>query len=193
MENYKIIVLGDSGSGKTSIITRYLTNIFDKTLCGGTIGVDYHSKNSNNMKVQIWDTAGQERFRSITNVYYRGTNAAIIVFDTNNEDVNNGSIELWIDEILKYVEDSIIMLIGNKCDLTSKHKVDVPLLKSKYSQMIGYIETSAKRGTNIQESFEKVISKFQDKGKVMTEILLDKPIGLLHLNKPIEPSTPCCG
>ena len=174
MQNHKVIVLGDSGSGKTSLITRYITGEFDRTLCGGTIGVDYHSVSNKTSRVQIWDTAGQERFRSLTKIHYRGTHAALVIFDLHNPDINNAVLEVWIDELLRYAvtpdKKLHIVVIGNKVDLTRRSKVSITELKTKYPQITAYHQTSAKSGKNVKHAFDSTIAKLQE------ETLVDVPL-----------------
>ena len=196
MQTFKAIVLGDSGSGKTSLVTRYITGKFDQSLCGGTIGVDYHSVTDTckTYQVQIWDTAGQERFRSLTKIHYRGTDCALIIFDLHDPDTDNKVLEAWIDELIKYgssPDKSLhIAIIGNKADLSVMHKVSINLLKTKYPQISGYYETSAKTGHNVQQSFSEILSNLQ-------ETLIDVPLlsldnAMVTLSKPLISRNYCC-
>ena len=198
MQTHKVIVLGDSGSGKTSLVTRYITGQFDQSLCGGTIGIDYHSVSDKTSRVQIWDTAGQERFKALTKIHYRGTDAALIIFDMHDQNANNGSLEGWIDELIKYGTSSDkklhIAVIGNKVDLSKKHKVSINALKTKYPQITGYYETSAKTGSNVQQAFNKIIENLQE------ETLVDVPLkhidlpdhAKVKLSKPLVQNNACC-
>lgn len=124
--SFKLVLIGDSGVGKTNIANRYTLNQFyyeNKS----TIGVEYFSKNVTieniKIKVHIWDSAGQERFRSITKSYYRGAKGAFVVYDiTKPESFENS--EKWVDELIKFGEkDLIIYLIGNKIDLINFRKI----------------------------------------------------------------------
>ena len=123
---FKVVLIGDSGVGKTNIMSRYLKDEFSietKT----TVGVEFGAKkleiNGNNIKAQIWDTAGQERYKSITNAYYKGAKGALIVYDiTRLSSFEN--IDKWIIELkAKCESDVTIILIGNKCDLESERNV----------------------------------------------------------------------
>lgn len=115
---FKILLIGDSGVGKSAIVERYVDNHFTETHLS-TIGVDFKIKtisvDDKVVKFQIWDTAGQERFRSITTSYYRGAKGIFIVFDvTNRQSFVN--VERWISEIKNY-NINPVFIIANKCDL----------------------------------------------------------------------------
>jgi len=106
------------------------------------------------IKLQIWDTAGQERFRTITSSYYRGAHGIIVVYDvTDQESFNN--VKQWMNEIDRYANEKVNkMLVGNKCDLTSKKVVDYNAAKEFADQLgIPFLETSAKNSTNVEQAF----------------------------------------
>ena len=106
------------------------------------------------VKLQIWDTAGQERFRTITSSYYRGAHGIIVVYDvTDQESFNN--VKQWMNEIDRYANEKVNkMLVGNKCDLTSKKVVNTDEAKA-YAETVGipFLETSAKDSTNVEQAF----------------------------------------
>jgi Ras-related protein Rab-1A len=109
------------------------------------------------VKVQIWDTAGQERYRSITNAYYRGAEAIIIVFDLQSKDSFN-HIQGWIDEISKYTGPNVFkLIIGNKCDIENPQvtKQDISELEKKLD--IKIMEVSAKLSNNVDVAFRHVV------------------------------------
>ena len=123
---FKVVLIGDSGVGKTNIMSRYIKDEFSietKT----TVGVEFGAKkleiNGNNIKAQIWDTAGQERYKSITNAYYKGAKGALIVYDiTRLSSFEN--VDKWIHELKAKCEaDVTIIMIGNKCDLESERAI----------------------------------------------------------------------
>jgi len=167
---YKVVVTGDSGVGKTNIITRFTSNEFyvgNKA----TIGVEFgHAEvtlgDNTKVKVQIWDTAGQERFRAITRGYYRGAVGALIVYDiTKAQSFKN--VEKWLQELGEHADsDIVIMLVGNKTDLKASREVATDDAK-KFAQKSNllYIETSALDGENIQLAFQQTISAIYDKKK----------------------------
>ena len=154
---FKILLLGDSGVGKSCIILRYIENNFSTNLMN-SIGVDFKLKNieldNKKIKLQIWDTAGQERFRTITTSYYKGAHAIIICFDITDrssfEHVRN-----WMADIDKFAKEGVLrILVGNKCDLENARQVkkeEGNEIANKYG--IKYLETSAKDTINIEDLF----------------------------------------
>ena len=117
---FKLILLGDSGVGKTNLISRYISNSFDENT-RATIGVEFFCKNyrinhKKLIKVEIWDTAGQERYKAITSVYYKGAKGAFIVYDiTSRKSFEN--IDKWIGEINEKTSNEVkLIIIGNKTD-----------------------------------------------------------------------------
>jgi small GTP-binding protein len=165
---FKIVVTGDSGVGKTNIITRFTTNEFS-TESKATIGVEFgHSEISladgTQIKVQIWDTAGQERFRAITRGYYRGAVGALMVFDITKA-ASFRNVDKWLHELKEYADaDIVIMLVGNKSDLKNQREVTTEEAK-KFAQKndLLYIETSALDGNNIKEAFQQTVSAIHEK------------------------------
>ena len=159
----KLIILGDSGVGKTNIIQRYISDTFNAET-RATVGVEFFVKNYrvNNdiIKLEIWDTAGQERYKSITSAYYKGSRGALIVYDITRT-ITFEDIEKWKNEINEKVKGSLkLMLIGNKCDLKDERKVSIEeaLEKAKLLNM-PLMETSALDSTNIQKAFENILKE----------------------------------
>ncbi|TNM85692.1 hypothetical protein fugu_007963 [Takifugu bimaculatus] len=123
-----------------------------------TIGVDFKIRtielDGKTIKLQIWDTAGQERFRTITSSYYRGAHGIIVVYDvTDQESFNN--VKQWLQEIDRYASENVNkLLVGNKCDLTTKKVVDYTTAKEFADNLgIPFLETSAKSSTNVEQAF----------------------------------------
>lgn len=108
-------------------------------------------------KVQVWDTAGQERYRSITNAYYRGAEAIMIVFDmTNKESFSN--IQVWMNEIVKYTgKDVVIVIGGNKVDLTDRKVSQDDIENFKKKKGLNVFEVSAKTGKGVEEAFKYIV------------------------------------
>ena len=158
----KLILLGDSGVGKTNLISRYISNSFDENT-RATIGVEFFCKNfrinkKRTIKVEIWDTAGQERYKAITSVYYKGAKGAFIVYDiTSRKTFEN--IDKWIGEIKERTTDDVkLIIIGNKTDLNNEREVKSEEALIKYQDMdIPLIETSALEDTNVNEAFINLI------------------------------------
>ena len=153
----KIVVVGDSGVGKTNLIKRFITNEFNQNF-KATIGVEFMSKtykiNKHLFKIEIWDTAGQERYKSITAIYYKGSKGALIVYDTTAQSTFN-NIDKWIMEIKdKTSKDIKLMIIGNKIDLKDEREVkNEEALKKADTLGIPLMETSALDATNVKEAF----------------------------------------
>ena len=153
----KIVVVGDSGVGKTNLIKRFISNEFSENF-KATIGVEFMSKayriNKHLFKVEIWDTAGQERYKSITAVYYKGAKGALIVYDTTDKSTFD-DIDKWMLEIKdKTSKDIKLMIIGNKIDLKDEREVkNEEAMKKAESLGIPLMETSALDATNVKEAF----------------------------------------
>lgn len=162
----KIVFVGNSNVGKSSIIRRFIDGTFDK-LYMSTIGVDFRLKtiifNKKIFKLQIWDTAGQERFRTFTSAYYRGSHAIVIVFDITNKD-SFQDLDHWMDEIKKCIncDDRVysvpIILVGNKSDITTREISNYEAINYAIINKCTYIETSAKDDINIQNIFSNLIN-----------------------------------
>ena len=118
---FKVVLVGNSCVGKSSIVLRYADDEFSDVFLA-TIGVDFRFKSflceGENVKLQIWDTAGQEKFRTITNSYYRGAHALMIVFDITDHQSFADATNYWFQEIKTSCPPEIqILLVGNKSDL----------------------------------------------------------------------------
>ncbi|CAD8136030.1 unnamed protein product [Paramecium pentaurelia] len=155
----KILLLGNSGVGKTQILLRYSENNF-RTGYMCTIGVDFKIKklqvDEKVVKMQIWDTAGQERYQTLTQNFYKGAMGILLVFALNNKD-SLKDIDKWMNQIKQHTNENIIkVLIGNKADIKERciSNEEAQSLATKYG--IPYFETSAKDGTNINEVFLQV-------------------------------------
>lgn len=156
----KIIMVGDSGVGKSCLLKSFMGKEFSEGYVS-TIGVDFEMKQATihdkKVNLQIWDTAGQERFRTITTSYYRSSDAILIVFDISDETTFR-NVEAWLDDVRSYARETCdVMLIGNKVDLYAERKVSFDKAKS-YADERGmtYIETSAKTHFNVSKAFETV-------------------------------------
>ena len=170
-ENYdlifKLVLIGDSGVGKTNILTRYTKNEFSLAT-QATVGVEFGSKiikkNDKLIKLQIWDTAGQERYKSITSAYYKGSKGAFVVYDISRKPTFE-NVDKWIGELKTNAsEDVLIMLVGNKSDLEDKREVQIDEVKKKAEQYkIAFCETSALKGNNIEQAFDSLIDEIAKK------------------------------
>ncbi|NP_001306719.1 ras-related protein Rab-35-like [Bactrocera neohumeralis] len=153
---FKLLIIGDSGVGKSSLLIRFSDDTFAGTYIT-TIGVDFKIRtvviDGLRIKLQIWDTAGQERFRTITSTYYRGTHGVIIVYDvTNGESFAN--VRRWLDEIQNNCDVVNKVLVGNKNDDPDRKVVITEDAQRFARQMdIELFETSAKDNINVEEMF----------------------------------------
>ena len=156
----KLLILGDSSVGKTCILLKYVDNKFEESNIA-TVGVDYMDKmieyKNFNIKLQIWDTSGEEKYRSITKNFYRNADGLFVVFDLTRK-VTYERIKDWINEAEEYNKGIKKILIGNKLDLENKREVKKDSAENfAKKNNLKYIETSAKDGTNIKESFDEII------------------------------------
>jgi len=158
MQLLKVIILGDSGVGKTSLMNQYVQKKFD-TRYKATIGAEFLSKEINidgqDVKVQIWDTAGQERFQSLGSAFYRGADACILVFDVTSME-SFSHLTSWMEEFNIQAGKRDCVLIGNKVDLNDKRSVTSRTAQTwcqKNDENIKYFETSAKDNSGVEEAF----------------------------------------
>ena len=154
---FKILLIGNSGVGKSSLLLRFSDDTFTGNFMP-TIGVDFKIRtlevDGKTIKLQIWDTAGQERFKTITSSYYKGAHGIIVVYDvTDKESYKN--IDTWMNEIDKHASDNVSKILwGNKCDLEDSRKVSTDEGKELADQYnIRFIESSAKDNSNVEEAF----------------------------------------
>ena len=167
---FKIMVIGESKVGKTSVIKKYTQNKFGGVYLT-TVGVDFQDKIINiddkKIRLQIWDTAGQERFRNLTKNYFNSSNGFLLIYDITDKD-SLEHLNFWSAQIqLNAPEKSKCVLVGNKCDLESARVVSYEEGKM-YAEKnkIKFFETSAKDGTNINEVFEYIANEIYKEQKM---------------------------
>jgi len=164
----KVVLLGDTGVGKSSIVRRFVTEAFDR-YSEPTIGASFMSKamqvDGQSIKFQIWDTAGQEKYHSLAPMYYRGAAAAILVYDITR----NGSFDTlrnWVKELQTNGPAGIVLsVVGNKCDLAEQRAVPIAGAQ-EYAQDMGaeFFETSAKADTNVRDVFQGIAARLPPPG-----------------------------
>ena len=186
--NIKLILIGDSGVGKSTLLKRKVEDIFVNDFVS-TIGVDfvtmYYNKKYHQLKAYIWDTAGQEKFQSITEVYYRDLTAALIFYDiTNRESYNN--IDNWINRLKQHNNNVLIYIIGTKSDLELNREIFEEDLKKYKNDNIILYECSSKTNYNIDNLFESIIDSIYT--KILNKEILPniKNNGIKIYNRQIE-------
>jgi Ras-related protein Rab-1A len=157
----KLLIIGDSSVGKTSMLLSYTDNYFPESHLA-TIGVEYKVKeivtDKYNISLQIWDTAGQERFRSITKSFFRNTNGIIFVYDVTCRK-SFQSVKEWIKDSELHDNGFDKILCGNKIDLKEKREVNFDELEEfGMKKKIEVMEISARERINIDEAFQKIIN-----------------------------------
>ena len=154
--NFKIIIVGESGVGKSSILKRAVQNKFDESY-QATIGFEFllmHFKvNDLRIKLQIWDTCGQEMYRSLVQGFYRNTSLAVVVYDVNQKSTYD-KLDIWIKDIRQHTEQEIpIFIAGNKTDLEKNVPFEEVKIFSQSNRTQYCTECSAKNGQNVKEIF----------------------------------------
>eukprot|EP01135_Chromosphaera_perkinsii_P009379 Nk52_evm55s1737 gene=Nk52_evmTU55s1737 len=154
---FKLLLIGDSGVGKTCILFRFSDDAFNSTFIS-TIGIDFKIRtielDGKKIKLQIWDTAGQERFRTITTAYYRGAMGILLVYDVANEK-SFDNIKNWIRNINQHASADVEkMILGNKCDMEDTRVISKERGEKLAEECgIKFLETSAKNNINVEEAF----------------------------------------
>jgi len=159
----KLLLIGDTATGKTSLLVKYSDNKFNDHMMS-TIGIDFKIKtielNGKRIKLQIWDTAGQEKYHTITTAYYRGSHGIMMVYDiTNVRTFDN--ISRWVQNTVDHAEqDCVKMIVGNKSDLEEKRLIS----RNRGQELalsigVDFVECSAKSGENVNLAFEKLVSR----------------------------------
>lgn len=164
---FKLLLIGDSGVGKSCLLLRFADDTYTESYIS-TIGVDFKIRtidlDGKTIKLQIWDTAGQERFRTITSSYYRGAHGIIVVYDCTDHD-SFENVKQWLEEIERYACDNVNkLLVGNKCDLQTKKRVDTTTAMELANQLgIPFLETSAKNATNVEQAFMTMAAEIKNR------------------------------
>ena len=165
----KVVLLGDSGVGKTCIISRYISGAFDNN-SPSTNGASYASKiltfeNLNKtISLDIWDTAGQEKYKSLTKFFYKDAAVAILVYDITKKDSFENMKGYWYEQLQEFGSKKIILgVAGNKCDMYEKEEVNENEAKEFAEKIGAFFEiTSAKNNTGITDLFMNAANRFVD-------------------------------
>ncbi|WP_411022901.1 Rab GTPase family protein [Salmonella sp. s51228] len=196
---FKLLLIGDSGVGKTCVLFRFSEDAFNSTFIS-TIGIDFKIRtidmDGKKIKLQIWDTAGQERFRTITTAYYRGAMGIMLVYDITNEK-SFENIKHWIRNIEEHASHDVErMVLGNKADLEEKRRVPKnrgEMLAVEYG--IKFMETSAKNSTNVEDAFIELtrdIKNKMDKSSVRMNSAVKQDIRKVHDQDKKDKKTSFC-
>eukprot|EP00388_Colpodella_angusta_P012256 GDKJ01031110.1.p1 GENE.GDKJ01031110.1~~GDKJ01031110.1.p1 ORF type:complete len:194 (-),score=36.88 GDKJ01031110.1:194-775(-) len=168
----KVVLLGEASVGKSCIALRFCRDEFNEKL-DPTIGAAFLTQSIDLgnalVKFDIWDTAGQERYRSLTQIYYRGAAAALIVFDLSSMSSFENA-KRWIPELNSLLDEAVLALVGNKCDLPHREVDTTDAKKFAEENNLYYIETSAKTGENVREMFEEIARRIPKTPKVPRQI-----------------------
>ena len=164
---FKILLVGDSSVGKSSLLLRFSDNVFQESFLP-TIGVDFKIRTIDHqgsvVKLQMWDTAGQEKFKTITSAYYKGAQGIVMVFDlTDKRSFDN--IKNWIAECEQFSNlEPVKILVGNKMDMGRERQVssDQARLFAESEGML-YVETSARTGQNVENIFQSIATGMRER------------------------------
>jgi len=190
--NAKLVLLGDVGTGKSSLVLRFVKGQFVE-FQESTIGAAFFSQtlavNDETVKFEIWDTAGQERYHSLAPMYYRGAAAAIIVYDMTNE-VSFDRAKKWVKELQSQGNSNMVVaLAGNKADLLDARKVakEEAEVYAKENGLL-FMETSAKSASNVNDIFYEIAKRLP---RVQPQA---NPSGMVLMDRPTErtASSSCC-
>jgi len=186
-QKIKIMIIGESLVGKTSLITRYTNNSFSGDYLT-TVGIDFQTKflniNDKTIKVELWDTAGQERFRNIAKNYFQSSDGFLIVYDITSK-TSFEKLSFWNEQVnLNAPEKTKYIIIGNKKDLEEKREVKTEEGENfAKNNKVKFYETSAKDGINVNEVFESLAKeiiedaeKLQMRNKRSSQILKKKTV-----------------
>ena len=182
----KVIILGDSGVGKTNFITRFCENKFKQSYVA-TIGVDFKIKSvtvdDKRYKLQIWDTAGQERFKNITQTYYKGAAGIIVTFSIVDR-TSFTNISRWMTQIENGAPQGVSrIIVGTKADLEAERQVSIEegiAVAQKYG--LQYVEVSSKDGKNIPEAINALVKEIHKNGNKNDEVITHKKIVVNKIN-----------
>ncbi|KAI3716667.1 hypothetical protein L1987_67697 [Smallanthus sonchifolius] len=172
--SFKILLIGDSGVGKSSLLVSFISNTVDDL--APTIGVDFKIKqltvSGKRIKLTIWDTAGQERFRTLTSSYYRGAQGIILVYDVSSRETFTNLSEIWAKEVDLYStnQDCIKMLVGNKVDKDSERFVSREE-GAALAKELGcfFLECSARTQENVHQCFQELALKIMEVPSLLEE------------------------
>ena len=166
VESFKVVLVGESGVGKTSIITQFIDQTFQEdqqSTTGGTFSTkSVICDNGKTLKFEIWDTAGQERYRSLTKMFYKDANAAVLVYDITRKDSFEELQNYWSQQIKESSPPNIILAVAaNKSDLINQEKVEEETARAFASELGAiFVSTTATTVESINELFIEIAKKY---------------------------------
>ena len=166
IESFKVVLVGESGVGKTSMITQFIDQTFQEdqqSTTGGTFSTkDVICDGSKILRFEIWDTAGQEKYRSLTTMFYKDANAAVLVYDVTRAESFEELKNYWAKQIKENSPENIILVIAaNKSDLIEQEQVDEGEARNFAKELNAiFISTSAKSSEGINSLFEEIAKKY---------------------------------
>ena len=193
---FKVLLIGDSGVGKSSLLNRFCDNSFSSTQ-QSTVGVDFkvrylrvHKSPTEilTLKCALWDSAGQERFRTLTSSYYRGSHAIILVYSAADR-VSFESLDYWLEEIDRHSTnlDAVKLIIANKFDLPFEVSADEGREYAKKNSAL-FVQASAKTAVGVTNAFEELIFKILENPSLLDDSAEKNSTRLRHQTNPNS----CC-
>ena len=179
-EALKIVLVGESSVGKTSILTQFIENTFQDSI-QSTVGGTFNSKVircediDKSLKLDIWDTAGQERYRSVTKMFYKDADVALLVYDITSKKSFEELKNYWVNQVLETsMKKTLLCIIANKSDLINLEQVDEEEARN-YAETINalFFVVSAKDSTSINEMFKEIAKKYSGANSVNIEDAAD--------------------
>ncbi len=193
---FKVLLIGNSDVGKSSLILRYVDQIWNDVFVP-TIGVDFKVKSlqidNKRVKMQIWDTAGQERFRNVISSYFKGAHGILLIYDITARD-SFKELENWLGEVERNATPQVLkILIGNKCDLDEQRQITVDEGEAFAARNgMKFIETSAKNNTNVNEAFEALAKIMVESSNKKNVIKVEKKTIKVDKVADLNAKKKCC-
>ena len=184
----KIVIIGESSVGKTSIISQFVDKIFQEEI-QSTVGGSFNSKTilcedlNKKVKLEIWDTAGQERYRSVTKMFYKDADIAVLVYDITNKDSYDELKNYWVEQVKDSTRKGTnLVIVANKSDLIEKEQVDEDEARN-YAKSINasFFVVSAKDSISVGELFKEIVKKYT--GSKNVSIIDENDESAFHFKK----------
>ena len=184
----KIVIIGESSVGKTSIISQFVDKIFQEEI-QSTVGGSFNSKTilcedlNKKVKLEIWDTAGQERYRSVTKMFYKDADIAVLVYDITNKDSYDELKNYWVEQVKDSTRKGTnLVIVANKSDLIEKEQVDEDEARN-YARSINasFFVVSAKDSISVGELFKEIVKKYT--GSKNVSIIDENDESAFHFKK----------